>query len=53
MNKLFTTLSIILLYISDARNNYHLDGSSDFDANSATVFVGQGIRFNFSLGFQF
>ena len=41
------------LYISDARNNYHLDGSSDFDANSATVFVGQGIRFNFSLGFQF
>jgi hypothetical protein len=41
------------LYISDARNNYHLDGSADFDANSATVFIGQGLRFNFSLGFQF
>lgn len=41
------------LYISDARNNYHLDGSKDFDANSATVFIGQGIRFNVSLGYQF
>ena len=40
-------------YISDARNNRHQDGSSDFDANSATVFVGQGVRFNLSLGFQF
>ena len=41
------------LYISDARNNYHLDGTSDFDANSATVFIGQGLRFNVSIGFQF
>ena len=41
------------MYISDARNNYHLDGTKDFDANSATVFVGQGLRFNVSLGYQF
>jgi hypothetical protein len=41
------------IYISDARNNYHLDGSADFDANSATVFIGQGLRFNVSVGFQF
>ena len=38
------------LYISDARNNRN---GNDFDANSAGVFVGQGIRFNISLGFQF
>jgi hypothetical protein len=30
-----------------------LDGSSDSDANSATVFIGQGLRFNVSIGFQF
>jgi hypothetical protein len=41
------------MYISDARNNGHLDGTNDFDANSATVFVGQGVRFNVSIGFQF
>lgn len=38
------------LYISDATNNRN---GSDFDANSAGVFVGQGTRFNISLGFQF
>jgi iron complex outermembrane receptor protein len=41
------------LYISDARNNFHQDGSSGFDANSAVVFIGQGTRFNVSLGFEF
>ena len=41
------------LYISDARNNYHQDGSKDYDANSASVFIGQGVRFNVSLGFEF
>jgi hypothetical protein len=41
------------MYISNARNNYHLDGTKDFDANSAVVFIGQGFRFNVSLGFQF
>jgi iron complex outermembrane recepter protein len=41
------------LYISDARNNAHQDGSDDFDANSATVFIGQGTRFNVSVGFEF
>jgi len=40
-------------YISDARNNFHQDGSENYDANSATVFIGQGVRFNVSLGFQF
>jgi len=38
------------LYISDARTNQF---GSDFSANSAGVFVGQGLRFNISLGFQF
>jgi len=38
------------LYISDARNNRNGMG---FDANSAGVFIGQGIRFNLSLGFEF
>ena len=38
------------LYISDGRNNQN---GSSFDASSAGVFIGQGIRFNFSLGFQF
>jgi len=37
-------------YISDGRNNQN---GSSFDATSAGVFIGQGIRFNFSLGFQF
>ena len=41
------------VYISDATNNYHQDGSDDFDANSATVFLGQGLRFNLSVGFEF
>lgn len=40
-------------YISDARNNGHQDGSETYDANSATVFLGQGVKFNVSLGFQF
>ena len=39
------------MYISDARNNR--DDTSDFDANSAQVFFGQGLRFNFSLTYQF
>jgi iron complex outermembrane receptor protein len=40
------------LYISDARNNF--SGTSfAFDANSASVFVGQGASFNLSLGFEF
>ncbi len=38
------------LYISDARNNFN---GSNFDAGSAAVFVGQGIRFNVSVGFEF
>lgn len=38
------------LYISDARNNF---AGSGFDAGSAAVFVGQGIRFNVSVGFEF
>ncbi|MFK7787614.1 MAG: TonB-dependent receptor plug domain-containing protein [Crocinitomicaceae bacterium] len=37
-------------YISDARNNFV---GSGFDAGSAAVFVGQGIRFNVSIGFEF
>jgi hypothetical protein len=41
------------LYISDARNNGHQDGSENFDANSATVFFGQGTTFNVSVGFEF
>ncbi len=38
-------------YISDARNNQF--GSQTFDANSAGVFMGQGLRFNVSLGIEF
>lgn len=38
------------LYISDARNNQN---GSAFDAGSSGVFFGQGIRVNFSLGFEF
>ncbi len=38
------------MYISDARTNQF---GTDFDANSAGVFVGQGTRFNLSVGFQF
>jgi len=38
------------LYISDARNNQN---GSYFDAASSGVFFGQGIRVNFSLGFEF
>ena len=38
------------LYISDARNNQNGGG---FDAESSGVFFGQGLRFNFSLGFEF
>ncbi|RFC54999.1 TonB-dependent receptor [Brumimicrobium aurantiacum] len=38
------------LYISDARNNQN---GSGFDAASAGVFFGQGVRLNFSLGFEF
>ena len=38
------------LYISDARTNQN---GTNFDANSAGVFIGQGVRFNVSVGFQF
>lgn len=38
------------MYISDARNNQN---GSSFDATSAGVFMGQGMRFNVSLGFEF
>ena len=38
------------LYISDARTNQN---GTEFDANSAGVFIGQGVRFNVSVGFQF
>lgn len=38
------------LYISDARNNFT---GNNFDANSAAVFIGQGTRFNVSIGFEF
>ena len=45
----FNALNI--LYISDARTNRF--DPKDFSANSVGVFVGQGLRFNISLGFQF
>lgn len=38
------------LYISDATNNRN---GNDFGPNSAGVFIGQGMRFNVSLGFEF
>jgi len=38
------------MYISDARNNQN---GGSFDAASAGVFFGQGLRFNFALGFEF
>ena len=42
------------MFISDARNNNNFDETqNNFNAQSASVFFGQGIRFNFSLGFQF
>ncbi len=37
-------------YVSDARTNQN---GTNFDANSAGVFIGQGVRFNASVGFQF
>jgi hypothetical protein len=37
-------------FISDARNNQNGTG---FDAQSAGVFVGQGLTFNLGLGFEF
>jgi hypothetical protein len=37
-------------YISDARTNQF---GTDFTVNSVGVFIGQGIRFNVSLGFEF
>ncbi len=41
-------------YISDARNNNNFDEpQANFNAQSAAVYFGQGIRFNFSLGFEF
>lgn len=45
---IFNALNTI--YISDARNNQNGGG---FDAASAGVFFGQGMRFNFSVGFEF
>ena len=38
------------LYISDARNNQN---GSSFGSDAAGVFIGQGLRFNISLGFEF
>lgn len=38
-------------FITDARNNYN--APFNFDAQSATVMFGQGLRFNVSLGIQF
>ena len=42
-------------YIADARNNdtYNPIPSEDFDAKSASVFLGQGIRWNTSIQFTF
>jgi outer membrane cobalamin receptor len=37
-------------FIQDATNNGFSAGNSDFDANSADVFFGQGITWNVSLG---
>jgi len=37
-------------YVSDARNNQN---GSAFNAGSAGVFFGQGLRFNFAVGFEF
>ncbi len=37
-------------YISDARTNQY---GSTWDANSAGVFIGQGLTFNVALGFEF
>lgn len=38
------------MYISDARNNQY---GNAFDVNSAGVFMGQGLTFNVSVGFEF
>lgn len=41
-------------YIQDGTNNRNFDeGQDNFNAQSASVFFGQGIRFNVSLGFEF
>ena len=41
-------------YILDGTNNRNFDESEDnFNAQSASVFFGQGIRFNVSVGFEF
>jgi outer membrane receptor protein involved in Fe transport len=41
-------------YIQDGTNNRNFDEAQDnFNAQSASVFFGQGIRFNVSLGFEF
>lgn len=41
-------------YVLDGTNNNNFDESQDnFNAQSAAVFMGQGIRFNVSLGFEF
>lgn len=41
-------------YISDARNNDgYVNSTSDFNANSASVFFGQGRRWNVSVSLQF
>ncbi|GAB5416137.1 MAG: TonB-dependent receptor [Crocinitomicaceae bacterium] len=41
-------------YILDGTNNRNFDESeNNFNAQSASVFFGQGIRFNVSLGFEF
>lgn len=38
------------MFISDANNNFY---GTNFDATSAAVFVGQGLRFNVSVAFEF
>jgi len=41
-------------YILDGTNNRNFDEAEDnFNAQSASVFFGQGIRFNVSVGFEF
>ncbi len=51
----FNVLNVLnTVYISDANNNDRFTQSfNDFDAKSAAVFLGQGIRWNTSLQFTF
>ncbi len=51
----FNVLNVLnTVYVSDAQNNDSFSQSfNDFDAKSAAVFLGQGIRWNASLQFNF